>query len=475
MNTAQGIDQLTGLDASFLAMEGPTTVGHVSGVLILDPSTSPEPWTFERFRRHMGSCLPDLPPMLRKLVEVPLGLDRPYWIHAADFDLDYHVRHIAVPGDGGRTAFADLVSRIHARPLDRRKPLWECYVIEGLEDGRAALLTKVHHAAIDGISGQELLATLLDLDPAVAVSEDEFSLPNRAVVQPDAVMRRAFFSLAMSPLRVAKASITLGRSLPGVGRLLAGVSAAGSGSGAGRVHLTAPKTPFNAAIGPHRRWAYSSVSLDEIKAVKNAAGVTVNDVVLALVGGVLRRWLADNGGIPERPLVAMVPLSVRQPGQEHAIGNHVSSTLATLATDLDDPVERLAVVHDGMVLAKEQHETLPANMLTDITQVAPPAVSALAARLVASTRLADRVAPPFNVVVSNVPGPPVPLYLAGAQLLGNFPVSAIVDGVGLNITVMSTNGLLDFGFVSDRDLIPDLWAMADLLPAELAELADAVG
>jgi len=189
---------------------------------------------------------------------------------------------------------------------------------------------------------------------------------------------------------------------------------------------------------------------------------------------VLRRWLEDHGGIPKRPLAAMVPLSVRKPGQENAVGNFVSGTISTLATHLDSPAERLAVVHEGMVSAKEQHNALPADMLTDLTQAAPPAVSALAARLIASTHLADRVTLPFNVVVSNVPGPPVPLYLCGAQVVGHYPVSAIVDGVGLNVTVVSTNGLVDFGFVSDRDLVPDLWNMADFVQEELDALQASV-
>jgi WS/DGAT/MGAT family acyltransferase len=239
--------------------------------------------------------------------------------------------------------------------------------------------------------------------------------------------------------------------------------------------LSAPKTPFNATIGPHRRWAYVSVRLDDVKEVKNAAGVTVNDVVLALSSSVLRRWLLSHDVLPERDLLAMVPLSVRSSSQAQAIGNLVSFTVADLATGEADPKVRLERIHAAMKVARAGHDTLPANILTDISQVAPPAISALAARLVASTNLADRVTLPFNVVVSNVPGPPVPLYLCGAEVLGHYPVSAIVDGVGLNITVVSTNGMLDFGFVSDRDLIPDLWAMADSVMGALDELKKAYG
>ncbi len=470
--------QLSGVDASFLAMEGATTVGHVTGVLILDTGTSPEPWTFDRLQAHLLSRISSLGPFTSKLVEVPLGLDRPYWISDPDFDIDYHLRHVAVPGGGSRDDFSSLVARIHARPLDRRRPLWECYMVDGAPGGRTALITKIHHAAIDGLSGQEILAALVDLEPDVPVSDEAPPIDRERALSSQEVWGRAAFSLLTSPVRMLRAGLTLAKVIPVLGPALGRNAPVARGDESTRELLrrfgAAPKVPFNAAIGPHRRWAYVSVPLDDVKAVKNAAGTTVNDVILAVVSGVLRNWLESNGGIPDRPLAAMVPLSVRKPGEENAMGNFVSSTIATLATHLDDPAARLAAIHSGMKTAKEQHGALPADMLTDFTQVAPPAVAALAARLIASTKLANRVSLPFNLVVSNVPGPPIPLYLAGAQLLGHYPVSAIVDGVGLNITVVTTNGMLDFGFVSDGDLIPDLWSMADAVPLALGDLAAAV-
>lgn len=471
--------QLTGIDTAFLSMETRTTVGHVTGVLLLDPSTSPEPFTFDRVRRHLQSKLGELAPFTQKLVEVPFGLDRPYWVDDPDFDLDYHLRYGAVPGGAGPENFSDFVARIHGRPMDRSRPLWESYFIEGLDDGLVAMLTKIHHAAIDGMSGQELLTTLVDVDPAAPVPDDpEPYVPNRDPAADD-VMFRALAALALSPLRMARAGITIGRSLPVLGPLVAqalpgdgGATSVSADSAA--MGLTAPRTPFNATIGPHRRWAFTSVPLDQIKDIKNAAGVTVNDVVLAVVGSVLRGWLDEHEATPDRSLIAMVPLSVRRPGQENAVGNLVSMTVATLATHVDSLVERLRLVSQGMQRAKSQHQALPAEMLTDLTQVAPPAVTALAARLIASTRLADLVTPPFNVVVSNVPGPTFPFYFAGAKVVGNFPVSAIVDGVGLNVTVQSNNGMLDFGFVADRDLVPDLWNMARSVQTHVDELQAAV-
>ncbi|MEM8924468.1 MAG: wax ester/triacylglycerol synthase family O-acyltransferase [Actinomycetota bacterium] len=475
--------QLSGLDAGFLSWEGAHTVGHVTSVLLLDTTTAPEPWTFERFGALLEARVGAVGPMTEKLVEVPLGLDRPYWVPADDFDLEDHLHYIAVPGDGGREVFADLVARIHERPLDRRRPLWECHVVDGVAGGGKALISKIHHAAIDGLSGQEILATLVDLDPDAPLERPDLdaSKVGGKATGPDTaeVMSRAALSLLTSPTRMVRAGRALSRLLPVVGPAIRQVNPATGADEAVSDTLrrigAAPRTPFNAAIGPHRRWANASVPLDRMKAIKNAAGSTVNDAVLAVVAGTVRSWLDDADALPDRSLMAMIPLSVRAEGQQNAIGNYLSATVSTLATHLDDPAERLAAIKAGMDSAKEGQQALPADILTDLTQVAPPAVAALAARLVASTKLADRVGLPFNLVVSNVPGPPIPLYLAGARITDHYPVSTIVDGVGLNVTIMSVDGKLGFGYVADRNLIPDLWSLADRTEAAVDELAEAVG
>lgn len=474
--------QLSGVDASFLSLENNTTVGHVTGVLLLDPSTSPEPWTFDRFADLLRARLPRIAPLTQKLVEVPLGLDRPYWVPDPDFDLEDHLHYVAVPGDGGREHFADLVARIHERPLDRRRPLWECHVVDGLHGDGKAVITKIHHAAIDGLSGQEILAALVDQEPgAPQETEDgpDSGEPKPATLDTSEIMARAALSIMLSPARMVRAGITLTKAVPVLGPAFGRRSPVARGDESTtelvRRFGSAPRTPFNARIGPHRRWSYVSVPLDDIKAIKNAAGTTVNDVILTVVAGAVRGWLVDQDALPDRPLAAMVPLSVRKAEEQNQIGNFVSSTVSTLATHIDDPAERLAAIKASMDTAKSQHKALPADILTDLTQVAPPAVVALAARLVASTKLTERVSLPFNLIVSNVPGPPVPLYLAGALIKGHFPVSAVIDGVGLNVTVVSTNGMLDFGYVADRDLIPDLWNLADRTGAAVVELAEAVG
>ncbi len=467
---------MSGLDSGFLEMESGNSLGHMTGVLIVDPSTSPVPWTFERYREHLRSRLHLLPVYRKKLHQVPFGLDQPYWVPDDDFDLDYHLRSAAVPGDGGREAFADFVARIHERQLDRTRPLWECYVIQGVDGDKVALLSKIHHCAIDGQGGVEMLSAVLDLTPETPERPDNGDTPVATAPPKEIIAARAALNLMLSPVRMARAGLTLAKALPVLGPTITRPSS-GAGTDESMVEAlrhagTAPRTPFNTVVGPHRRFTYSSVPLAAIKAVKNAADATVNDVVMAVVGGVLRRWLIEHDALPKRSLLAMVPLSVR-PDNDGSTGNQVSSTIASLATHLEDPVERLVEVQRAMAVAKKQHNTLPDSMVTDIADLAPPAVGAMIAKVIATTQLARWVTLPYNVVVSNVAGPPFPLYLAGAKVVENLPVSAINDGVGLNITVQSTDDSLSFGFVSDRELIPDLWTMADAVEGCLQELADA--
>jgi WS/DGAT/MGAT family acyltransferase len=468
------VQQLTGLDAAFLAMETPSVYGHVGSVCVLDPSTASQPLTLDRLTELVQARLHLVPPFRRRLVTVPLGLDQPYWIEDPDFDIEFHVRELALPAPGDDRQLAEQAARLHARQLDRRRPLWELYLIHGLDGGRLAVYTKVHHAAIDGVSGNDILAALLDLTPEgrdVGVPP-EWECDER----PSAVemLARSAVSLATQPLRAARVGYGLVRSapslaasaprpsLPVVDRLLGRDRNVVLSS----TSLRAPATPFNRSIGPHRRWAFRSLSLDEVKDVKNAAGVTVNDVVMALTAGALRSWLLDHDALPPRPLVAGVPVSVRTDEQKGTHGNRVSSMLAPLPTHLDDPLERLTSAQDAMRAAKEQHGALPADLLADVTQFAMPALAGQAARLSARLRLIERISP-FNLIVSNVPGPNVPLFYGGARLIAYYPLSAITDGQGLNITVMSYGGQLHFGVLGDRDLVPDVDRIAGYLADEL--------
>jgi len=474
------VQQLTGLDAAFLAMETSAVFGHVGSVCVLDPSTSPEPLTVDRLTRVISSRLHLIPPFRRRLVEVPLGLDQPYWIEDPDFDIEYHVRELALPAPGDDRQLADQAARLHARALDRRRPLWELYLIHGLAGGRKAIYTKVHHAAIDGVSGNDILAAVLDLSPEGRPDAATPAWQSEREPGALAMLARSAVSLAGHPLRAARMSYGLLRAVPSLasGSLLPRLPVVDRLLGAdsqlvlGGSGLRAPATPFNRSVSPHRRWAFVSLPFADVKQVKDRAGTTVNDVVMALSAGALRRWLIDHDALPAAPLVAAVPVSVRTAAQEGTHGNRVSSMIASIPTHLADPQARLAACHDAMRAAKEQHGALPADMLADVAQFAMPALAGQAARLAARLRIVERVNA-FNLIISNVPGPNVPLYYAGAKLLAYYPLSAIADGQGLNITVMSYGGALHFGLIADRDLVPDLDVMAGYLADELAELTRA--
>jgi WS/DGAT/MGAT family acyltransferase len=475
------MQQLTGLDAAFLAMETPSVYGHVGSVCVLDPSTSPEPLTLDRLIQVIESRLHLIPPFRRRLVTVPFGLDQPYWIEDPDFDIEFHVRELALPEPGDDRQLADQAARLHARQLDRRRPLWELYLIHGLQGGRIAIYTKVHHSAIDGVSGNDILTALLDLSPE---GRPDVDAPDWQCDEPPGaaeMLLRSAVAFTLQPLRAARFSYGLLRSLPAlaasparpqlplIDRLLGrdrNVLLSSTG-------LRAPATPFNRSIGPHRRWAFRSLPFDSVRAVKSAAGVSVNDVVMALCAGAIRRWLLDRDALPASPLIAGVPVSVRTDEQKGTGGNRVSSMIAPLPTHLAEPKDRLRAAHEAMRAAKDQHGALPADLLADVTQFAMPALAGQAARLSARLRLVERISP-FNLIVSNVPGPNVPLYYAGAQLLSYLPLSAIADGQGLNITVISYAGQMHFGLIADRDLVPDLEHLADALADELDALTAAV-
>jgi diacylglycerol O-acyltransferase / wax synthase len=476
------VHQLTGLDAAFLAMETSAVYGHVGSICIVDPSTAPQPLTLEHLQEVIASRLHLVPPFRRRLAEVPFGFDQPYWIEDPDFDIEFHVRELALPAPGDDRQLADQAARLHARPLDRRRPLWELYLISGLSGGRVAIYTKVHHAAIDGVSGNDILAAVLDLSPE---GRDLGEVPPWECDEapgPVPLLARSLVSLAGQPVRAARLGFSLATSLPGlalspsrpslpvIDRFLPrrGASAVLQQTG-----LRAPRTPFNRTVSPHRRWAFCTVSLDDVKQIKRAAGCTVNDVVMAVTAGALRHWLLDHDALPDSPLIAAVPVSVRTEEQRGTGGNRVSTMVAPMGTHLTDPVERLQHAHEAMRAAKDQHGALPADLLSDVTQFAAPALAGQAARLAARLRLVEWLSP-FNLIVSNVPGPNRPLYYAGAKLLAYYPLSAIADGQGLNITVMSYADGMHFGLIADRELVPDLDRMAGYLVDEVAELKKAL-
>ena len=474
------MEQLSGLDGAFLAMETRSVFGHVGSVCIVDAPGSPgggPSMTLEHLTSVIESRLPLVPLFRRRLVTVPLGLDHPYWIEDPDFDIEFHVRELALPSPGNDKQLSEQVARLHARPLDRSRPLWELYLITGLRGRRAAIYSKIHHAAIDGVSGGDILTAVLDVSPQGR------ELPAAEVFEgeqpPDAAMllARSAVSLARQPEQAFRVVTDLARSIPGIANAFGAPIAqlmAGRDDGDVLSHsgLRAPSTPFNAPISPHRRWAFADLPLSDVKKLRNSpagAGLTVNDVVMTLCAGALRRWLELHDALPDAPLIAAVPVSVRTKDQRGKSGNRVSMLFAALPTNLSDPGERLVAMHEAMRSAKDQHRAIPAGLLADVSQFAMPALANQAWRLSAKLRLFERLTP-FNLFVSNVPGPNVPLYFAGAELLAYYPVSAVVDGQGLNITVMSYRDNLYFGLVACRQLVPDLDVMAGFLRDELEAL-----
>jgi diacylglycerol O-acyltransferase / wax synthase len=482
------VRQLTGLDAQFLALENARQTGHVGGIAVLDPSTRPNGrLELADIHNMIEERLPQLPPFRWRLKRVPLGLDYPYWIDDPDFDLEYHVRELALAPPPTDEKLAEQVARIFSRPLDRARPLWEVYVIQGLPDGHVGVMTKIHHAVIDGISGAEIMGVLLDLEPEGWELPKEppptMGLPDREPGEVEMLMR----GLAGAPrymTRVARAAPstvpniedvavlaqipgakTLGRSTSRVARLLR----RGDSRVLERTELEPPRTSFNGRVSPHRRFSFGQLSLAQVKAVKNKHGCTVNDVVLSICAGAVRRWLIEHDDLPSEPLIAQVPVSVRTESELGTYGNRIGMLAVPLYTNEADPVERLMRTHEAMKVAKERHKALPARLLQDATQFIPPAVFSRAAQVTFS--LAASRKPIWNLVVSNVPGPQLPLYMAGARLVANYPVSVITDGMGLNITVMSYDGHLDFGIVADREQMRDVWRLIDWLRESLQELA----
>ena len=487
--------QLGGIDVSFLNMETPSTFGHVSSLNIFDPSGAPGGAGLEATKQIILERIDLLAPFRRRLIEVPLGLDMPYWIEDPDFDIDFHVRHHAVPPPGTPEQLSEVVSRIVARPLDRSRPLWELYVIEGVDNGRLiAQLTKVHHAAIDGAAGASMLAAILDESPDyrptgfTAPWEPEQVPTDSQMLRITALeyLRRPekFIRLSVRSIREIAASSRIGglraladviaQPMPGPLGQMIRVRLRGTNNDVDHPPALppthAPRTPWNRPITPHRRFACTTIPLEDAKRVRRQFGCTFNDVVMALCSGALRRYLILHDCLPEEPLIAMVPISVRSGTETNTYQNKVSMLLADLATNEADPVARLRRVCESMTAAKANFAAIPAETLQDFTQFAPPAIAARAMRMYSRLRIADRMNPPFNLVISNVPGPNYPLYSAGAKLQHFYPVSALSDGQGLNMTVQSYNGNLDFGFIACRDLVPDVWILTELLHESMQEL-----
>ncbi|ULE32053.1 WS/DGAT/MGAT family O-acyltransferase [Mycobacterium sp. IDR2000157661] len=458
------MQRLSGLDASFLYLETAQQPLHVCSILELDTSTMPGGYTFDRFRDALDQRIKAMPEFREKLADNRFNLDHPVWVDDKDFDLDRHLHRIGLPTPGGRKELAEICGHIASLPLDRTRPLWEKWVIENVsgtdpkDGGCIVVMTKVHHAGVDGVTGASMMSQLCSTEPD-APPPDPVDGVGEANALEIAVTGAVRF--ATRPLKLVNAlPVTLSSVVDTVRRARSGLAMTPP--------FAAPKTAFNANVTAHRNVAFAQLDLEDVKTVKNHFGVKVNDVVLALVAGVLRKFLDDRGELPKNSLVAMVPVSVHdrsdRPGR-----NQVSGMFARLETHIKDPAQRLKSIAETNSVAKQHSSAIGATLLQDWTQFAAPAVFGVAMRVYAASNLSG-ARPVHNLVVSNVPGPQMPLYYVGCETKAMYPLGPIFHGSGLNITVMSLNGKLDVGIVSCPELVPDLWDMADDFAVALDEL-----
>jgi diacylglycerol O-acyltransferase len=461
------MERLSGLDASFLYIETPKNQLHMTGLLVFDPSTMPGGYSFDKMRQFMGTRLGRSPAFTRKVVRVPFGVNHPVWVEDPGFDLEAHIHRILCPPPGTSLELAELAGEIAGVPLDRSRPLWDMSFVEGLEHGYVALVAKMHHATIDGVSGANLMMHLFDLEPDPPAPAEETD-PGRVERVPSDL---ELFSYGL--LSRARRPLLLPGAIAGTARgAFELIRRRRRSSGpAMATPFTAPPTPFNAAITPHRKVAFTDVPLAEVRAVKDAHQTTVNDVILAICAGAVRRWLEERGAMPDKPLIAGVPVSTRGEEATNLGANLISAMFVSLATDIDDPVERLLAIRETTKGAKEEFSAIGADALTNWAEFVGPRGFGLAMRLYSQMGLADRHPPAINFLVSNVPGPPIPLYFAGGRLVSLYPMGPVFDGLGLNVTVLSYMDEVGFGFVACRELVPDLWELAEGVKPALAELS----
>ena len=457
------LDRLTSTDAAFLHQEGHASHMHIGGMLIFD---GPAP-DFDEFSDHIRGRLHLVPRYRQKLVTPALQTGRPLWVDDPDFNLNYHVRHTALPEPGTEEQLLLLAARIASQRLDRSKPLWENWLVEGLEGDRFAVISKTHHALVDGISGVDLATVIFDLDrtPAPPAKDLERWTPHPEPSQPELLLAGARGMVKVTASMTARAIAAATR--PTTSLNLVRDAAEGLGELVWAGLNPAPETPLNVTIGPHRRFAVVRQQLAEYKEVKDALGGTVNDVVLTIVSGALAGWLRARGvrtqGLEMR---ALVPVSVRTHDQRGALGNQLTVMRGPLPVYIDDPVARLRYVCAAMDGLKESKQAVGAATLVAVNNLAPPTILAQASRLNFSTRL-------FNLLVTNVPGPQVPLYLLGRELKDLFPIAFLPENHALAIAIMSYNGNLDYGLLGDYDAMPDIDVVAEGIEQSLAALLTA--
>ena len=464
------MQQLSGMDSSFLYMETGTTPMHIGSLSIYDQSSAPGGRvTFKDILQFFKLRLHKARAFRQRLARVPLSLDYPYWIEDPDFDLEFHVRHIALPSPGDWRQLCIQAARLHARPLDRNKPLWEAYVIEGLDNVKGvpndsfALVTKIHHAAIDGVSGAEIMAAIHDLTPDAEVERPPHPWVPERIPTGVELLSKAALNTFSAPAKFGK---LLYRSVPPLAKVVAGLS-----SQQLKLPVRVPRTRFNGRVSPHRVFDGRAFDLDEIKAIKNSQpGTTVNDVVVTICGGALRRYLQAKNELPTESLVAMAPMSVRTDDKRTTAGNLVTAMSLPIRSDIEDPLERLLAVNKESIQAKKLTHTMGPNLAADAAEFLPSTMSGFFARTYASSGLVDRVPPLVNTVITNVPGVNIPLYSMGSRMVANYGLGPVVHGIGLFQPILSCNNTITISAVADRDMMPDPAFYAECLQSSFDAL-----
>jgi len=443
---------ISGMDATFLYTETSTSPMHIGSVNIIEGTLE-----FETFRKIILSRIHQFPIFRKKLLHIPMSIDYPYWVDDTHFDIDMHLRHIALPKPYDWRSLRKVASQIFSEPLEQSRPLWSITFVEGLDEisqvpkGSVALIGKIHHVAIDGVGGAGLLGLMFDMNDEKKPIPAPKPYKPKPIPNELSMVLNSTATFIENPLKFPKMVSELVRS-----SLKSGMLARGSKMELPTAPFSAPATPINGIISPRRMWNTAILSLDRVKVLKDTMQTTLNDIMLAICAGALRRYLLEKEKLPLKPLVAMVPISVRSDATEKEDGNNISSMLVQLATNIEDPIERLQTIQENTMRGKTYQNATGAKALANMAEAIPFGVANQAARLYSRFQLAERHKPVFNVTISNVPGPPFPLYINGHKLFSIMGAAPVIDGMGLIITIFSYNGMLTISSTSDAKSMPDL-------------------
>lgn len=440
------------MDATFLYGETDTSPMHVGSVLVLEGSLK-----FETFRELLLSRIHQMPRMRQRLMFVPMSIDYPYWVDDPNFNIDLHLQHVALPEPGAWKQLRDLASSVFSEPLDRSRPLWSFTFVEGLDNipqvpkGSVAIISKMHHVAIDGMAGAGMMSLIFDLSPKAKPIPPPKPYKPKSLPNELSLIMKSAVDFAKHPLKLPT---IIGNTV--AASVKTGVITRTRSLELPTAPFTAPNTPLNGIISPQRKWNTAILDLKRVIALKKIMGTTVNDVILSICAGALRKYLNDKDQLPKKPLVAMVPISTRAAEDQSNNGNQISSMLVQLATNIEDPVERLLAIHENTNLGKTYHNAAGAKTLSNLAEAVPFGVANLASRMYSRYNLSKLHNPVFNVVITNVPGPQMPIYLQGHKLLSVQGMAPIIDGMGLIITVLSYDGTLTISPTSDVKSMPDI-------------------